>query len=94
MDEHGYGYTDRQISENTHEIQVRGNYLTTHATLENHFHRRAQELCFSKNYKSDLSQKVTTKIVDGELKHYYYQPTTVSSLPYVTGTVTCQGMRN
>jgi hypothetical protein len=90
--EKGEGYTSRQL-EDGHEIQVRGNHVTTHATLENHFHKRAKEICHPKDYKGEISKEVLTNVKDAEFSAYghaySYTPTTISQLPYVTGQVKC-----
>ena len=85
---HGEGYVSRQLSNNTHEIQVRGNVVTTIETLKMHFHRRASELCRSSNYKSDMKDHETTdiRLVQG----YNYAYRSLEKMPYVSGTVRCR----
>ncbi len=83
------GYNDRKLSKSEFEIQIRGNYLTTYPTLVNHFQRRAQELCGHRKPECKIAQENTTNIVDGQLNGQSYTPTTVASLPYITGTVKC-----
>ena len=88
------GYADREIGKDEYEIQVRGNYITTHETLIMHFDRRASELCQGNNYDSSLEKKKITNITDARYHnhHYYftYTPATLSTQAYVSGTVKCK----
>lgn len=82
------GYSDRSISENSHEIQVTGNTITTHATLVNQFNKRAHELCNGKPFQTEIKNEVSTSL-DTKNVTYYYTNSTVRQTPYVTGKVTC-----
>lgn len=87
------GYISRKISENEYEIQVRGNSITTHPTLVNHFNRRATELCGSSNYRSKFSESRYSQFHDAVATRYYFIPNSTSDLPYVSGKVTCNSKR-
>jgi hypothetical protein len=55
--ENGFiGYGERLVDANTYEIQVRGYSTTKSYTLENHFHRRAKELCKFQPYDYDTTR--------------------------------------
>jgi hypothetical protein len=62
--ENGFlGYNERLVDVSTYEIQVRGYTTTNSYTLENHFHRRAKELCKFKPYEYDaIRNKTGTRI--------------------------------
>jgi hypothetical protein len=77
------GYTDFTVSADTFGVTVDGNAYTDRATLMQHFHRRARELCDGEyEFKTDIatdSQLVLTKSYMGNVDRHS-----------ITGYVTCK----
>jgi hypothetical protein len=84
------GYIDRKTGEKKYEIQVRGNGLTDHITLEGFFHRRASELCGSDQYESTLKREYNTTLHAAIYTGYTFIPARRDDFPHVTGEVRCK----
>lgn len=77
------GFSDFQVDADTFAVTVDGNAFTDRATLMEHFHRRARELCageydFQSNIATDTNIIVTKDFAGSYNKHS------------VTGYVTCK----
>lgn len=75
------GYKEKLIGENQYELKYQGNGTTSAATVENYWHRRAQELCGSSEYDfifTDTSSNIVY-IQYGSFEH-----------PKRIGIVTCK----
>jgi ribosome biogenesis GTPase A len=86
----GNGYLDREIAPGRYEIQVRGNKVTSHETLESHLDRRAEELCGSRKYqKTNIKKEYRTLIVDSPNAALLFVSPHQHELPYIESEVTC-----
>lgn len=87
-----YGYEQKQIADNRYSLDYYGARKDSYEKLEAFWYRRAQEICQSRNYQSDIKRETYSGKTFILLPVFMYYDK--SRWPMLKGELTCKTNEN